>query len=645
MLTSLVLIAGTILGADPSPNSTAAERDAILKEYEAQAAQVGTDASSQVRLALWCEANGLSSLRTKHLALAMFRDPGQPVARAMMGLMDYEGRWLRPEAVSAKVKSDEDLTERLARYNARRAHMGSSADDHWKLGLWCEQNDLPAEATAHLTAVTRLDPSREAAWKRLGYKRLNGRWVSTEQAVAIKAERAARPEASRYWKPLLEKWKIALTHSATRADAETALAEVTDPLAVPSIWRVFVVGDTPDRKKDEPKAVEILSRVDGIGASRALAALAVIGSTPETRRVAGESLRRRDPREYVDGMISLLRKPIEYKYYYQAIGAAGPGSTGGFILERPDRILQQFYTVDESRSAIAASRLVSDINYLATGDLRAAPINALRTGPFGGPQFNLVTAKARIDLAVRDVLDYENRASIQNARIAATAQTVVAELEAANAQILQVNDRTEQALRWVSDQDLGTDPEAWKTWWADAQGYVYERPAPMPTPMDQPKPVLTSWIHLSCFAAGTPIVGIAGQRPIEKIKVGDRILAQNTDTGALQLQPVVAVYHNKPSPTLKLAVGGQVIVTTGIHRFWKAGRGWVMARDLKPGDILRTVGGTAWVESIDSDVVQPVFNLEVAAGQSFFVGAPRVLVHDNSIANDVVAPFDAAPAK
>ena len=67
-------------------------------------------------------------------------------------------------------------------------------------------------------------------------------------------------------------------------------------------------------------------------------------------------------------------------------------------------------------------------------------------------------------------------------------------------------------------------------------------------------------------------------------------------------------------------LGGESVVATGIHRFWKAGQGWVMARDLKPGDVLRTLGGTVRVGSVETEAVQPVFNLEVADGQSFFVG-------------------------
>jgi hypothetical protein len=65
-----------------------------------------------------------------------------------------------------------------------------------------------------------------------------------------------------------------------------------------------------------------------------------------------------------------------------------------------------------------------------------------------------------------------------------------------------------------------------------------------------------------------------------------------------------------------------------------------MARELKPGDPLRTLGGVATVKTVESDRVQPVFNLRVAEGESYFVGT-GVLAHDNSTVNPITEPFDA----
>ncbi len=136
---------------------------------------------------------------------------------------------------------------------------------------------------------------------------------------------------------------------------------------------------------------------------------------------------------------------------------------------------------------------------------------------------------------------------------------------------------------------------------------------------------------------------LGGPARIEEIRVGDQVLTQEPRTGALSYHPVVAAFHNPPNATLRIELDRETIVATGIHRFWKAGKGWTMARDLKPGDAVRTLGGTATVTSVEGDGVQPVFNLQVADAESFFVGEQGALVHDNSLVRPTPEPFDAPP--
>ncbi len=119
--------------------------------------------------------------------------------------------------------------------------------------------------------------------------------------------------------------------------------------------------------------------------------------------------------------------------------------------------------------------------------------------------------------------------------------------------------------------------------------------------------------------------------------------AQDPTTGLITFRPVVAVHRNRPAATLRIAVDGETVVATGIHRFWQAGKGWTMARDLKPGDRLRVLGGTAEVRSIKPDDRQPVYNLDVADDRDFFVGTKGLLVHDFSFVQPVLAPFDREP--
>ena len=92
------LIAGALVasasGDDVAKTATAADRE----YYTSAAGAAGHDPGAQVRLALWCEAHGLSAERAKHLALAVLYDPSNALAHALQGLVSFGGKWSRPEA-------------------------------------------------------------------------------------------------------------------------------------------------------------------------------------------------------------------------------------------------------------------------------------------------------------------------------------------------------------------------------------------------------------------------------------------------------------------------------------------------------------------------------------------------------------------
>src|SRR4051794_25671314 len=81
---------------------TAADRAA----YEAAKAQAGRDPAAHVKLALWCEAHGMSAERLKHLGVAVITDPKNAAARGLLGLVSYGGKWRRPDAVAEAARSD-----------------------------------------------------------------------------------------------------------------------------------------------------------------------------------------------------------------------------------------------------------------------------------------------------------------------------------------------------------------------------------------------------------------------------------------------------------------------------------------------------------------------------------------------------------
>jgi hypothetical protein len=237
----------------------------------------------------------------------------------------------------------------------------------------------------------------------------------------------------------------------------------------------------------------------------------------------------------------------------------------------------------------------------------------------------------------------------------------VKSIEQHNAQIASANGPVLGVLAHFTSQKIKPYRDNWVTWWADDQGYGTETPrvTPKPTVVENvplayqpqqrigqfewdpqlgylPRPPRTS-----CFGIGTLVRTKLGPRPIETLEIGDQVLAQNPENGSLSYQPVLKVFHNPPAALLRITFESESILATGIHRFWKPGHGWVMARELKPGDAIRTCDGLASVKSVETLPPQPVFNLEVAGMPSFFVGRAGALVHDNTLAEPPAHPFDA----
>ena len=316
------------VGADGSPPPAST--------YDTLKASTGRDAPAQVQLALWCEAHGLEQERVKHLAIAVLTDPSNAMARGLMGLVEYQGKWKKPETIAESMKSDVAHADLLAEYNGRRVKTAVAVVPQYKLALWCEEKGLHDEARAHLATVVRLDPNHAEAWKLLGYKKVGNRWTTEAQAVAAKSEHDLQQAADKLWKSKLEKLRDSLANRGKRAETERSLAEITDPRAVPMIWRILVEkGDA-----NQLQAVQLLGQIDAIEASRGLATLAVFSKKSEVRRRATETLKRRDPREYADMLITLLRDKV--KYEVKSVG--GPGSVGVLFIEGKNSNLSRFYS-------------------------------------------------------------------------------------------------------------------------------------------------------------------------------------------------------------------------------------------------------------------------------------------------------------
>ena len=290
--------------------------------YEAILKKTAETATAQIQLALWCEAHGMGPERDLHLQRAIKLEPGNALARGLLGMIAFKGQWTKPEQVEQATQSDPKFQAIFREYLNRRVHTPQKVDPQLRLAAWCAQNGLNEEAMVHYQAVTRIDPSRDIAWIKLGYKKNKDRWVKLDDLAAQKLELELQKKADSHWKTRLEKLREAIDSKAEarRLKAERELYEINDPRAVAMIWRTFGTGG----EKSRLLTVTLLSQIEGPASSFWLAALALDKTSAIVRERAAAALARRDPRDVIGHLIGLIHRP----YRYKVVPGTGPGSTG-----------------------------------------------------------------------------------------------------------------------------------------------------------------------------------------------------------------------------------------------------------------------------------------------------------------------------
>jgi hypothetical protein len=135
------------------------------------------------------------------------------------------------------------------------------------------------------------------------------------------------------------------------------------------------------------------------------------------------------------------------------------------------------------------------------------------------------------------------------------------------------------------------------------------------------------------FTPDTPALLASGKRVrIDRVKVGDKVLAQDPKTGRQAAEPVERIIIGQGLKHLvTIAVPGETLVATDAHPFYvRQANDFVTAGELQAGEQLELSTGT-WVTIASvkhRDEVLRVYNLSVGELHTFFAGDRAVLVHN-----------------
>ncbi|RKT54107.1 polymorphic toxin-type HINT domain-containing protein [Saccharothrix australiensis] len=145
---------------------------------------------------------------------------------------------------------------------------------------------------------------------------------------------------------------------------------------------------------------------------------------------------------------------------------------------------------------------------------------------------------------------------------------------------------------------------------------------------------------INSFVQGTQVLMADGSsKPIEQIKIGDRVLAWDQRTGETAAKPVTATIlgdglKHLVELTIDTRDGARTVTATGNHPFWSPdAEKWVLTAELKAGDRLLTHSGDVAAVAATSHWFQPqqVNNLTVDENHTYYViaGGTPILVHND----------------
>lgn len=135
----------------------------------------------------------------------------------------------------------------------------------------------------------------------------------------------------------------------------------------------------------------------------------------------------------------------------------------------------------------------------------------------------------------------------------------------------------------------------------------------------------------NCFTLNTKVKTDDGEKDIQDVKIGDKVLAKDEETGEQAFKEVEWLFERKVSEIYEIHVGKEILQTTDEHPFWVVGEGWVEAKNLKAGDQLENDHGDTLTISkvLIKKKNTTVYNFKVKDYHTYYVSGLNIYTHNS----------------
>ena len=371
---------------------------------------------------------------------------------------------IAPQEVVLLAKRSRTLEE----YEWRTRLAADTVEAHWELQEWCKQQGLKKERDAELLAVVKLDPAHEPAHRLLGHVRQAGKWMSRDEAMALKGyvrykgkylfpqevelleSSAVHREAETAWHKKLHVWQgwLRSANPTLQLDARRQLSEIADPDAVAPLVRTFRNDPADDVRQI---LVETLARLQGNAAIQALVIQSLFDASGAVRAAAMGGITGKSREIAIPIYTKALSDDLNPVILRSAVALAHFGDT-----DSVPSLIDALVTTHTYRQT------VQETGYLTTNG--GAPVLA---------STEIILPPRDIPLSIPGVpfpLSGSSPGSLYPAP--GTQQSVTVPLPVpVTRQRTAVVTRTHQnvevlaALRKLTSEDFGYDKRTWKLWW------------------------------------------------------------------------------------------------------------------------------------------------------------------------------------
>jgi len=201
------------------------------------------------------------------------------------------------------------VSEDLAWYREALPKVPPTVDGHWAMAEECRRRSLKQQREFHLQEILKLDPEHAEARYGLGYSKLDGNWVKTDewmlsrgyvryrgawriaQDVALEQVAQRNEKQVKDWRQKVNIWRTAISkRRGKEQDATDAIRAIKDPAAAPALAEI--VGDTDEQRDLRLLCIEVLGKLQSPAGVAAFIKQAVEDADPHIREACLDQLAR-----------------------------------------------------------------------------------------------------------------------------------------------------------------------------------------------------------------------------------------------------------------------------------------------------------------------------------------------------------------